>query len=165
VPVLLEAARKLCQRGYMFRLKIVGDGPDRARLEAMADSLDVRSRVVFTGSLRREDLEEALREVSVIVMPTLMEETAGLTAIEQMMRGRLVVASDIGGLAEVVDGAGLKFAVGDASALTECLEQLFVSPQLAIELGEKARRRALQYFVDSRMVAEHLAVYRQVPGG
>ncbi len=95
-------------------------------------------------------------------MPSIWEETAGLAAIEQMMRGRPVVAADIGGLGEVVDGAGLKFAPGDARGLTACLRQILENPALAEELGRRARERAVDVFGVMRMVDGHLAVFRRL---
>jgi glycosyltransferase involved in cell wall biosynthesis len=95
-------------------------------------------------------------------MPSVWEETAGLAAIEHMMRGRLVIAADIGGLGEVVGDGGLKFPAADAGGLASCLQQVLDAPELGAKLGEKARQRALALFSQERMVAEHLDVYRQL---
>lgn len=162
LPVLLQAVRQLKGAGYQFRLKIVGDGPERSNLEEMATALGLRDCISFTGQLQGDALQTALGDVSVVVMATLMEETAGLAAIEQMMRGRLVIASDIGGLAEVVNGVGLKFAAGDTAGLTSCLQGVLDEPGLVGVLGSKARQRALGLFLQQRMIAEHLAVYREL---
>jgi len=118
--------------------------------------------VTFTGFLRGQCLEEVMASVSVVVMPSIWEETAGLAAMEHMMRGRPVIAADIGGLGEVVDEAGLKFPPGDAEALTNCLRQILKNPQILVELGEKARQRALQLFRWERMVDDHLSLYQRL---
>ena len=77
--------------------------------------LGLQDRVTFTGELRGPDFRKRLlRSVQVLVMPSRWEETAGLAAIEQMMRGGVVVAADVGGLSEVVGDAGLKFFVDDS---------------------------------------------------
>jgi SAM-dependent methyltransferase len=83
-------------------------------------------------------------------------ETAELSAIEQMMRSRLVIAADIGGLSDIVDDPGPKFPAAHANGLARCLEQVLKTPNLATEMGEKARQRALSLFGQERMVAEHL---------
>lgn len=160
LPVLFQAVRQLKSAGRDFRLKIIGDGPERANLEEFAVSLGIDSKVSFTGRLQGDALQSLLQDVSVVVMPTLMEETAGLAVMEQMMRGRIVIASDIGGLSEVVDDAGLKFAPGDAAGLASCLQRVLDDPSLRELLGKKARERALRLFSQDRMVAEHLAVYQ-----
>lgn len=162
LPVLAEAARQLKDQGYQFRLKFIGDGPERRRLEELIDSLSLREEVTFTGFLQGNALQTALENVHAVVMPTLMEETAGLAVIEHMMRGRLVLASDIGGMGEVVNGAGLKFPAGHVQALASCMRRALQEPNLARVLGEIARQRALQLFLEQRMVAHHLAVYREL---
>lgn len=164
VPVFLRAASQLKEGGYHFRLKIVGDGPERENLEEMVTAFGLSGCVGFTGQLQGQSFETALDDVSVVVMATLMEETAGLAAIEHMMRGRLVIASDIGGLGEVVDGVGLKFAAGDISGLRSCLQRVLDDPGLVEVLGKKARKRARELFLQQRMIAEHLAVYRELLG-
>lgn len=164
LPLLLHAAKELNQRGYKFRLRFIGDGPERAHLESLADSLNLRSRVTFTGYLQGEELQRALQDVQAVVMPSICEETAGLAAMEQMMRGRLVIVSDIGGLGEVVDRAGLKFPPGDVPALTLCLERVLNSPSLVGEIGIQARQRALALFSQSAMVAQHVNLYIRIAG-
>ncbi len=99
-------------------------------------------------------------------MPSIWEETAGLSAIEQMMRGRLVIASDIGGLGEVVGGAGMTFPCGDVGRLTACLRLVVDNPALIRRLGERARSRAIELFTQQRMVEDHVNVFcRSATGG
>jgi len=162
LPLLLEAAKRLKEEGYDFRLLFVGDGPERKFLEMMAVKLNLQDRVQFTGFLVGEALEEVMASIHAVIIPSVWEETAGLAAMEHMMRGRLVIASDIGGLGEVVDGAGLKFTPGDVAALAHCLRQVLEHPNLVTELGAKARQRALQFFRWERMVQEHLTLYQRL---
>lgn len=107
-------------------------------------------------------MAETLRDVSVVVMPSLCEETAGLAAMEQMMRGRLVIASKIGGLAEVVENTGLTFPAGNTEALAEAMKSVLRDPAIIETLGRKARDRARLLFLRARMVEEHARVYREV---
>jgi glycosyltransferase involved in cell wall biosynthesis len=95
-------------------------------------------------------------------MPSVWEETAGLSAIEQMMRGKLVIVSAIGGLQEVVGDTGLTFPPGDANALAECMRSVIDNPASLLDLGKKARDRALALFERQRMIDEHASVYRRV---
>ncbi len=162
LPLVLESVKELDRRGYKFHLKLIGDGPERARLEALTDSLNLRSRVTFTGYLQGDRLELALRDIHALVLPSICEETAGLAAMEQMMRGKLVIVSDIGGLGEVVDRAGLKFPAGNVPALTSCLERVLNSPSLAGEIGFQARQRALALFSQGTMIERHVNLYEQV---
>ena len=157
--VLLEAARLLQSSHVAFQLKFIGDGPERARLEDLAKSAGLGDRVSFTGVLRDQALERALEGTAAVVLPSLMEETAGMAAMEQMVRGRLVIVSNIGGLSEVVGDGGMKFAPGDAPALAECLRRVIDEPETVHDLCERARERALKLFQQKRMVQEHLDLY------
>jgi glycogen synthase len=165
LAVLLQAARILQNENYAFSVKLVGDGPERPAIERQIEVLGLRAVVLCTGFLSGDALDKALADVGTIIMPTIMEETAGLAAIEQMMRGRLVIASDIGGLAEVVGDAGLKFTPGDAHALAECMRRVLGDPSLIDVFGDKGRDRARRNFSRERMVADHARVYRQVLSG
>jgi|SRR5437899_1961828 len=162
LTLALEAGKLLESWGYASRLKFVGDGPERPRLEAMARALSLSDRVVFTGFLGRVTLEEALREVNAVLIPSVCEETAGLAAIEQMMRGRVVIVSDIGGVTEVVGDAGLKFSPGDAAALASCMEQVLTDSKMTSQLGLRARRRALDLFRQEVMVEQHVRLYERL---
>ncbi|MBZ5696712.1 MAG: glycosyltransferase family 4 protein [Acidobacteriia bacterium] len=162
-PVLaLHAEKYLNDRGTAFSLAFIGDGPERNALETLVESLGLRNSVTFTGDLRGADLDRAASKIDVVVMPSVCEETAGLSAIEQMMRGRVVIASDIGGLSEVVGDAGLKFTPGDSEALASCVQQVIDNPTLMTSVGSAARARALQLFRRDSMIQNHLLLYREV---
>jgi glycosyltransferase involved in cell wall biosynthesis len=160
LPVLLEAAKQLDKSGVAFHLTFVGDGPERAKLGSLSSHFGLNGRVTFTGDLRGADLDEALRSIQVLVMPTECEETAGLAAIEQMMAGGAVIVADTGGLSEVVGEAGLKFPSGNAGALASCIRQVSEKPSLASALGSAARTRALQVFSQDSMIRGHVSIYQ-----
>jgi glycogen synthase len=161
VSVLLDAAARLQKKGHEFDVLLIGDGPERAKLEGEIERQGLRSRVRITGFLRGPQLSSLLQEVQVVVMPSVWEETAGLSAIEQMMRGRLVIASAIGGLGEVVGSAGIVCPPGDAEALAVCMSDVIAHPERIAVLGSKARERALSTFGYARMLEEHADVYRR----
>jgi glycogen synthase len=164
IPILLEAARQLSKEGHTFAIRLVGDGPDRAILESLIRRDHLEKHVSITGYVKGPKLTEALKDVHVVVMPSVWEETAGLAAIEQMMRGRLVIASEIGGLPEVIASTGLRFAHGCAEALTDCMRRVLREPGLIDALGSEARIRALSLFARARMIDDHRDVYRTVLG-
>jgi len=162
VSVLLHAAAVLAAEDIEFRVRIIGDGPERARLAILAWALRLRDRVEFMGTLERAALEAAVSSAIGIVLPSVAEESAGLVAMEQMMQGRVVIASDSAGLGEIVSTAGLKFPPGDVVALTECLRRVLTDQELRCKLGRAARSRALKYFTAQRMVADHLELYNRL---
>lgn len=162
VPVLLRAAQHLDSHGCNFELTLVGDGPERIALEALTKTLGISHRVTFAGELQRAQVDQLLRATDVVVMPSLWEETAGLSAMEQMMTGGVVVASDIGGLAEVLDTAGLKFSPGNSEELYSCLSRIAKNPNELVQLGSLARARAVNQFTVDRFISEHAAIYREI---
>lgn len=162
LSLLLQAAEHLASQGNHFKLTFIGDGPERTRLERMTRDLKLNELVSFTGVLRGADLDRAVSRVSVVVMPSIWEETAGLGAIEQMMRGRLVIAADVGGLGEVIGNAGLKFAPGDFRKLASCMQVGLNSPDLVASLGSSARNRAVKLFRHESMIESHAAVCSEV---
>ena len=164
LPLLVEAAGRLCRAGCNFRLKFIGDGPERARLESAVHAAPLNSHVSFTGYLDGAALERELSDVAVVVMPSIWEETAGLAAIEHMMLGRTVIVADVGGLAEMVDGSGLKFTIGDVGGLADCMKRIINEPKLATAIGANARKRAVNLFAESRMCAEHRDLYSELLG-
>jgi glycosyltransferase involved in cell wall biosynthesis len=160
IPVLLEAAKILKAEGHDFEIRIIGDGSERPKLEELIQRDNLEAFTSITGFLTGDAFAHALRDVSVVVMPSTCEETVGLAAIEQMMDGHLVIAADIGGLTEVVADSGLKFLPGNAVSLADCLRSAIKNPTLIGSYGEKARGRALQLFQRSKMIAEHAQIYR-----
>lgn len=162
VHILLQAAHRLNAKGLVFALKIIGDGPERARLEAQTRTLGLADRVAFLGYQPDSALPQLLSDVRTIVMPSLAGETFGLVAGASMMRATVPIVSDIGALAEVVGDTGLKFPPGDDAALAGCLEGVLQSDDFAATGGGRARERAMAQFTESRMVAEHLALYRDL---
>jgi glycosyltransferase involved in cell wall biosynthesis len=160
VSVLLEAARLLRAQGRDVQILLIGDGPDRPRLEKQVATSHLESTVRITGFLSGAALQRELSTVGAIVIPTIMEETAGLAALEQMVLGRAVIASAIGGLQEIVEGAGLTFPPGDSSALAEAMKRILDEPGLASSLGALARQRVLRSFSLRGMIDAHARMYR-----
>ncbi|HEY2461014.1 MAG TPA: glycosyltransferase family 4 protein [Candidatus Acidoferrum sp.] len=159
VATLLRAANKLKKDGFAFDLRIIGDGPQRPQLAAFIHEHQLENCVRITGYLAGRALEDCLQDVQVIIAPSICEETAGLAAMEQMMRGRAVIASDIGGLSEIVGDAGVKFTPGDFEALAENMKRVFQTPSVVESLGAAAKSRALKLFRRDRMITEHATAY------
>jgi glycosyltransferase involved in cell wall biosynthesis len=107
-------------------------------------------------------MTKALGGVGAVVVPSTWEEAAGFSAIEQMMDGRLVIASAVGGLAEVVGDAGLLFPAGDAAALASRMREVLLNPSLVEIVGARGRTRALEIFEIERMITNHVALYSQL---
>ncbi len=162
VAVLLRAAAVLQKEGRSFSVLLIGDGEQRAELEEFVHRENLDDTVRITGYLKGDQLAVEFRCVDVLVMPSLCEETAGLAAIEQMVRGRLVIASAIGGLAEIVEGAGVTFPAGDVVALAGRMRAVIDNPAQFQGLALSSQIRARELFRVQRMIDEHASVYRRV---
>lgn len=162
VSLLLEAAHLLRSEGHDIRVVLIGDGPERVRLEKQIAESHLGSSARITGFLTGSRLAAALRDVSIVVMPSVWEETAGLAAIEQMMRGCPVIASAIAGLGEIVDGAGLTFGPGNPAALAKAMLRILNEPNLGRCLAELGRQRVLHSYSFGAMIDGHARVYREV---
>lgn len=162
VAVLLRAAGLLRKRQLLFRLLIIGDGPVRNELREMASRLDLDSCVEFLGLASAEAIPALLSSVAAIVIPSVWEDVAPLVAAEQLMLGSLIIASDIGGLGEIVNGWGLKFPAGDAEALASCMENVITDYEALRELRKRARARAMQMHTEERMLEGHARLYRSL---
>jgi len=159
VQVLLQAAATLAREKRAFEVVVIGDGPEREKLEAQTRELQLGTHVMFAGAKRGADLDAALEGVAAVVMPSLWAETFGLAAVEQMMRGRATIVSDFAGLAEAVGETGLKFPMGDADALAACMRRIIEDPQLAARLGAAARKRAETQLTTSQMCEKTAGLY------
>ena len=93
--VFLNAARFLGGCGSAYRLKIVGDGPDRQKLERLVEDYQLRDCVQFLGYCSSDDLEETLKQTTALVVPSLAGEVFGLVVLENMLRRKCLIVSDI----------------------------------------------------------------------
>ncbi|MGH9687634.1 MAG: glycosyltransferase family 4 protein [Candidatus Acidiferrales bacterium] len=164
LPLLVEAANHLAKNGRDFRLTFIGDGPERTRLEGLVNEYGLSKRVAFAGEMRGAELARVAGQMAAVIMPSIWEETAGLAAIEQMMRGRLVIAADIGGLGEIVDGVGLKFRAGDWRDLASAMQRVIDEPSLVVSLGSVARTRADLLFRREFMIKSQIDLFKEIIG-
>lgn len=162
VAVLLDAFRKVLANEPGARLTVIGDGPDRTRLEASAADLVGAGSVVFTGWLGRDQIKERLRESGLVVVPSLWPEVFGRAALDAYSCGRAVVASRIGGLPELVTPeTGVLTAPGDAGELAQALSGLVGDQQTLARMGDAAAERAREYSLD-RTLDLHEELYAEV---
>ena len=155
--ILLEAAGIVLGKHPQAHFVIVGDGPCRGELEALAESLGIREHVTFCGS--RSDVSEILAVFDVFVLSSLSEGFPN-TVCEALVRGVPVVATDVGGVGEaVLDGqTGLLVPLNDAPALAESMLSL-VSDSARRAMGEQGRRLAREKFSLDGMIKDIEEVY------
>lgn len=157
--VLLEAFARMRAGHRGLRLRVVGDGPLRARLHAHAARLGVVDDVDFLG--HREDVPALLAASGIAVLPSLSEAFPN-AAIEAMAAGLPVIASQTGGLPEIVRHrrTGLLVKPGDVQGLVSALDVLVTDAALRRRLGAAGRSEVETHYSFDRMVAGVEALYQ-----
>jgi glycosyltransferase involved in cell wall biosynthesis len=163
IRFLIQAVAQLRPRHPEIRLMIAGDGFERPELEALADSLKVRDITTFLGWTANSALPEYFRTCAVSVIPSL-EEGFGIPAAEAMGCEAPVVATDAGGLPEVVENGVTGFVVpkGDANAIAVAVDKLLSDPALRVRMGKAGRERALSRFDWMNAAQSFETLYRQL---
>ncbi|WP_437805887.1 glycosyltransferase [Sorangium sp. So ce1078] len=149
------AARSLPRSG---RLLLVGDGPERGRLAALAAELGASDRVLFAGE--RHDVPALLAALDVFALPSLSEGLP-LALLEAMATGLPAVATDVGGVATaLVDGqTGFLVPSGEVAPLAARLSELQANPALAAQMGRSGRMIALRRYSATRMADRYMDLY------
>ena len=140
---------------------VIGDGPDRGKLEGLAGELGVAERIEFLGARPHAEMPGLLCSADLAIFPSLMEATS-VAALECMACGLPVAASAVGGLPQIVDDSvGGLFAPGDPEALAAKVLQLLSGGWLA-ERGATGRETVVAKWSNERLVDRHLEVYRKL---
>lgn len=144
-------------------LLLVGDGPERSRVEALVRDLGLGRVVCFLGT--QLELGEVLAHADVFLLPSATE-SFGLAALEALACGVPVVATRVGGVPEVVkDGeTGFLHEVGDVAGMAASAARLVTDAELAKRIGRAAREDVLARFQRGPMVDRYEALYRSVLG-
>ena len=163
IRFLIEAAAQLKPRFPDLKVVVAGDGFERPELIRLAESLGIGDDVTFLGWVANCDLPPYYRAAAVSVIPSL-EEGFGIPAAEAMGCETPVVASDAGGLPEVVQHGvtGLVVPRGDSAALAEAIGSLLADPNRRLELGRAGRERALRLFDLDRTAEQFERIYADV---
>ncbi len=161
--LLIRAFHACRNRAPTDRLVIAGDGPERGRLEALVRDLGLGSAVVFLGL--RKDVPAVLKAADVFVQPSIYEGMSN-TLVEAMACGVPVIATDVGGNADVVgrDDEAVLVPSGDTTALRCALERLRDDADERRRLGAAGRDRVTERFTLERMVERYTSLYEEVAG-
>jgi glycosyltransferase involved in cell wall biosynthesis len=160
VDVLVQAMGRL----GAARLEVVGDGPERVRLEALATAV-APGRIRFHGRVARGRVLELLRAAAVAVMPSRCHDNQPMAVLEAFGCGVPVVATSLGGLPELTEGGcGLTVPPEDPEALAAALGGLLADPARASAMGRTARARAERDFPPDRHLAGLERLYERAAG-
>jgi glycosyltransferase involved in cell wall biosynthesis len=161
VDIGLRAFALLALERPNLRLHIAGEGPERARLDAIAGELGIASRIVWHGHVT--DIGAIYRRVTILMMPSRSEGLPN-AALEAMASGIPVVATAVGGLQElIVNGrTGILVAPDDPAALAVAVGRLLDMPEEREGLGDAARDDAHQRFSVTARVYRLRALYEEL---
>jgi L-malate glycosyltransferase len=145
------------------RLLMVGDGPDRGKVEQYCRERDICHAINFIGSLPL--IEEVLVGADLFLLPS-ETESFGLAALEALSCEVPVIATRAGGLPELVDDGetGFLLPVGDVGAMAEAASLLLTDAPRRRAMGEAGRRRAVERFGQDAVVGRYRAIYERVTG-
>ncbi len=144
-------------------LDVVGEGEDRAALQARAEAAGVARRVHWRGQLDRALIADAYHRAQAVVVPS-REEGLGLVAVEAQLCRTPVIAYRSGGLTDVVspEWGGTLVPAGDIRALADAIRHRHAAPDETTSLGSAARARMLDRFSPGTVAATYLELYRSV---
>jgi glycogen(starch) synthase len=162
VAVLLEAVSILKGHNRTLELLIIGDGPERAKLEQLARRKGLSAEVRFAGNVPTPQVEEMLNNARAVVIPSIAGEVFGLVAVENMLRAIPVIAADLGPFVEILGNTGLVFRTLDPVDLAGKIAKILDDPATSYEIGRLARQRALDSYDKSRMIDAHARLYESV---
>ena len=159
---LVLAFEQLCallpEQAHRLRLTIAGDGPLMPALRQQVAASRVGSRISLLGA--RSDIADLMRSFSVFILPSFAEGTP-ITLLEAMASGLPVVASDVGGIPEVVSPGhtGMLVAPTDHAGMAAALAAYFSDPPLAARHGAAGRSTIEQHYSITAMLTNYTALY------
>jgi glycosyltransferase involved in cell wall biosynthesis len=163
IDLLLEAVAEL---PGIWRLHIAGDGPQRPRLEQLAQAYGISERVFFDGTLRSNDMPAYLGQLDVLVVPSRTlpswKEQFGRILVEAMSCEVAVIGSDSGEIPNVIGSAGLVFPEDNVNALRKHLLALQQDPELLNRLRQAGRQRVLDHYTQEQIASKTVEVYRKM---
>jgi len=163
----LRAIAKVIRSNPYVRVWIIGDAPPkreayRAELESMVRHLGLSEKVEFLGS--RKDVPQLLSQVDVLVMASTVPESFGRVILEAQAAGAPVVATNVGGVVEIIDDekTGLLVIPKDPDAMAAAILRILNDPKLARQMVEEAKKKIEANYTLEHMASQTIAVYEEL---
>lgn len=142
----------------IIKLLLIGTGPREGEIKKLVFELDLENRVRFLG--KRKDIPEILKTIDISIVSSNWEGF-GLVAVEGMASGNPVIASNVDGLKQIVEGVGLIFQKGNYNELSKIINELFKNKVLYNQLKEKSIINAQKYDINI-MVLKYIKLYKKL---
>lgn len=158
--LLIEACARLRDVGRRFQLTVIGDGPDRPRIEAAIQRWNLGTHVRLTGALNQLEVRQAFASADVFVLPSLAEGIP-VVLMEAMASGVPCISTPVNGIPELIEHrvTGLLAVPGDVDSLTAQLDVLIEQPASRQALAERARLKVKDDFDLARNVRQLGAIF------
>ena len=160
VDVLLKATKTLKDDGFLVKCVIIGTGPELHSLAQLSEELGIKSQVTFTGLITDEELKKLISSADCCVIPSRREGTP-VALLEYMALGKPVVATRVGGIADVLPDKELIVPANKPNILASKIEMLLENETFAAKVGIR-NRRAAEAYVWSRIAARILGIFRTI---
>ena len=165
VDILLRAFAKNLKQVPQAQLMIAGNGAEKANLQSLSQKLGITEAVTWLGYLPQTEMEQHFTGAWVQVVPSQWAEPFGNVTTEAMMRGTAVVASAVGAQPEIVINEETGFLISsprDVDLWTKKLLSLLSNRQLATEMGNAGRDRAISHFSENARNQRFLEIYNRL---
>ena len=164
VDLLLRALARLARAGVAFRVRVVGDGNHRQKLERFRDRLGLSDRVAFEGWVAPDAIQPVYAWAQVVVVPSRWPEPFGMVGLEAMEHARPVVGFAVGGIPDWLEHGvtGRLAPAGDTRALARALGELLADPEQVRAMGQNGYARVQTRFTTERVIDRLEQVFRDV---
>jgi glycosyltransferase involved in cell wall biosynthesis len=161
--ILIKALAQVRERGHDVNLFLAGEGEMTGELRQLCRKLGVDDAVTFVGFIDNANIVDFISDHHVMVMPS-HQESFGVAVLEAGAAGRPVIATDIGGVPEVLrpEKTGLMVPPNDVGALADAIARLAEQPQLRAELGRNAREFAQSEYSWDRSLDLMIDLYERL---
>jgi len=159
IPDIIQAFKVISDE-VNCRLFLIGNGPERPKAEKLVKNLDISEKVHFFGSIK--NVQDVLGKSDLFFLPS-EDESFGLAALEAMSCEVPVIASNIGGLKELISHGvdGYLTEVGDTQAIAEYSLRLLTDPELQMKFGKNAREKVFKKYVPDRIIPKYENLYSE----
>jgi len=162
--LLVQACAQLRDAGIDFNLTLVGEGPDRSRIETAISTHQLNARITLTGALTQDGVRRALSEADVFVLPSLAEGIP-VVLMEAMSSGVPCISSPVNGIPELIEHqrTGLLATAGDVDSLAQQLLMLARDATQRRSMAQAARQKVEQHFNLARNVDQLSHIFGGFP--
>ena len=160
---LIEAFKKI-KYGMLY---IAGDGPEKENIMHFVKENNLQKNIKLLGYLNKEQVNEKISKCRFVVVPSIWYENCPYSILETLSIGKPVIGAKIGGIPELVkdNNSGLLYDFDNVDELSQKMKLLFENKKLAIQLGNNARKNAVNEFSKEKYYNDILPIYKDLIKG